>query len=152
MRFLLHLVGDVHQPLHAADNHDAGANRKQVTATGFAPGNLHHFWDVEFVERLGTDPAEVVARLTASISAEQQRAWAQGTAADWAMETFAVARNHAYGLLPAPGADGVYQLTPAYMEAAMSDAALQLSKAGVRLAFVLNKALGGKEAPSTMAR
>src|SRR6516162_6541348 len=52
LKFLLHLIGDVHQPLHAADSHDAGANRKQVTAAGFGAGNLHHFWDVEFVERL----------------------------------------------------------------------------------------------------
>jgi len=68
------------------------------------------------------------------------------------METFAVARDHAYRLLPAPGADGICQLTPAYIEAATRDAAMQLRKTGVRLAFALNKALGGKEAPATMAR
>ena len=84
LKFLLHLVGDVHQPLHAADDHDAGGNRKQVAASGFQPGNLHHFWDVEFVERIGTDPAEVAAHLIASISGEQGRAWSHGAAADWA--------------------------------------------------------------------
>jgi hypothetical protein len=147
LKFLLHLVGDVHQPLHAADDHDAGGNGKQVTASGFPPGNLHHFWDTEFVERLGIDPAEVTARLIVSISAEQQSAWSHGMAADWAMEAFALARDHAYGLLLAPVADGVYQLTPAYIEAATRDAALQLSKAGVRLAAVLNNALGEAQPP-----
>ena len=75
LKFLLHLIGDVHQPLHAADSHDAGANRRQVTAAGFGAGNLHHFWDVEFVERLGSDPKAVAARLIAGISEEQRQRW-----------------------------------------------------------------------------
>jgi hypothetical protein len=142
LKFLLHLVADVHQPLHAADDHDFGGNAKRVTADRFPSGNLHHFWDIEFVERLGADPAQVAARLGDSISAEHRHGWARGTAADWAMDTFAVARDHAYRLLPAPGAEGVYTLTPAYVETATHDAALQLSKAGIRLAMMLNSALG----------
>ena len=70
LKFLLHLVGDVHQPLHAADDHDAGGNRKQVAADGFPADNLHHSWDIEFVERLGGDPAETAAQLVAGISGE----------------------------------------------------------------------------------
>ena len=56
LKFVLHLVGDLHQPLHAANDHDAGGNRKQVAADGFRPGNLHHFWDTEWARRLGDDP------------------------------------------------------------------------------------------------
>jgi S1/P1 Nuclease len=55
LKFLLHFVGDLHQPLHAADDHDAGDNPRRVIAEGH-PGNLHRFWDFEFVERLGADP------------------------------------------------------------------------------------------------
>jgi hypothetical protein len=141
LKFILHLVGDVHQPLHTADDHDAGGNRKRAEASGFAPGNVHHFWDVEFVEHLGGNPTETAARLVASISDEQRRGWSRGTAADWAMESFALARDHAYGMLPAARADGVYALPPAYVEVATRDAAAQLSKAGVRLAFLLNRVL-----------
>ena len=136
------LVGDLHQPLHAADGHDAGGNRKQVVAQGFRPGNLHHFWDVEFVERLGTDPREVAGALVAGISDEQRRAWSQGSAADWTMESFAIARKDAYGLQPVPSARGVYVLDPGYVEVAVKDVRMQLARAGVRLAAVLNKALG----------
>jgi hypothetical protein len=141
LKFILHLVGDVHQPLHTADDHDAGGNRKRVEASGFAPGNLHHFRDVEFVERLGGNPTETAASLVASISDEQRRARSHGTAADWAMESFALARDHAYGMLPAARTDGVYALPPAYVEVATRDAAAQLGKAGVRLAFLLNRVL-----------
>jgi hypothetical protein len=56
LEFLHHFVGDVHQPLHSSDDHDAGGNQKRVSAKGFKAGNLHHFWDTEFVQKLGTDP------------------------------------------------------------------------------------------------
>jgi S1/P1 Nuclease len=141
LKFLLHLVGDVHQPLHASEDHDAGGNRKQVAGDGFTGNNLHHLWDVEFVQRLGADPAEMAARLTFRISDEQRRAWSNGRAADWAMQSFALARDHGYGMLPAARADGVFVLSPAYIDTATQDVATRLSKAGVRLAFVLNRAL-----------
>jgi hypothetical protein len=98
-------------------------------------------WDTEFVDRLGRDPGLRAARLIARIFDDQRQAWSHGTAADWALESFALARDHAYGMLPAAGVDGVYVLLPAYVETATQDVAAQLSKAGVRLAFVLNRAL-----------
>ena len=61
---------------------------------------------------------------------------------DWAQEAFALAKSDAYGQLPPPGSDGRYNLTTAYETMASTDAALQLSRAGVRLATVLNQALG----------
>ena len=69
--------------------------RKQAVAVGFTANNLYHFWDIEFVERLGGNPAETAAQLVAGISDAQRRAWAYRSAADWAMESFAVARYHA---------------------------------------------------------
>jgi S1/P1 Nuclease/AefR-like transcriptional repressor, C-terminal domain len=47
LKFLLHFVGDLHQPLHAADDHDAGGTKELVTAEGFHPGNLHRYWDID---------------------------------------------------------------------------------------------------------
>ena len=58
------------------------------------------------------------------------------------MESFKVAKADAYGKLPEPSARGSYRLTDEYITAATDDVAQQLSKAGVRLAFVLNGALG----------
>jgi hypothetical protein len=100
LKFLLHFVGDLHQPLHAADDHDAGGNKKLVTGEGLHSSNLHHYWDVEFVERLGTDPRQVAASLIGQISDPQRQEWSSGIPADWAMEVFAIAQSDAYGLLP----------------------------------------------------
>jgi hypothetical protein len=141
LKFILHFVGDIHQPLHATDAHDAGGNRKRVSATGFRPGNLHHFWDTEFVERLGRDPREVAKTLAADITDEQRRTWARGTPSDWAMESFGLARDHAYGLLSEPRNE-VYALDDHYISAAGQDVRLQLQRAGVRLAAMLSGALG----------
>ena len=110
-----------------------------MAVDGFPANNLHHFWDIEFVERLGADPAETAARLTLRISEEQRRAWSDGTAADWAMESFALARDRVYGMLPTAGSDGMYALPRAYVDSATRDVAEQLSKAGTRLAFLLNR-------------
>jgi len=59
LKFLLHFVGDLHQPLHAADDHDRGGNDKRVSAAGFRAGNLHHFWDAAFVDQLGPNPNSI---------------------------------------------------------------------------------------------
>ena len=141
LKFLLHLVGDLHQPLHASDDHDRGGNEKQVVAVGVRPGNLHHYWDTEFVVALGPDQRRVAADLIESISDDQEKQWAKGTAADWAQETFVIARDHAYGELPSPDSRGKFHLTDDYVQMGAEVVPVQLSKAGVRLAFVLNKAL-----------
>jgi len=141
LQFVLHFVGDVHQPLHASDSHDAGGNQKRVSAKGFKAGNLHHFWDTEFVQQLGTDPTQVAQGLVTKITTTQQKTWSTGTPAEWAQESFTLAKTVAYGMLPTPNAKGSYRLPASYIKAADRDAAIQLSKAGVRLAFVLNQAL-----------
>ena len=86
-------------------------------------------------------PYPVSAALIGQISEPQRKEWSSGTPADWAMEAFALARRDAYGLLPRPGDYGTYGLPPAYTEQAEQDVALQLSRAGIRLAFVLNQVL-----------
>ena len=141
LEFLLHFVGDIHQPLHAGDDHDRGGNLKIVTAPGIGPNNLHHDWDTECVARLGSNATTIAQQLIATITEAQRARWATGTAADWAIESFGVAKAHAYGLLPAADSPNHYQLSAAYVSDATNVTAEQLSKAGVRLAFVLNHAL-----------
>ena len=107
LKFLLHFVGDMHQPFHASYDHDAGGNQKNVTATGLATGNLHHYWDTVFVERLGTDLFVVADELTAKVTKAQASQWSKGMPTDWAKESFEAAKAHAYNL-PAPSAQGRY--------------------------------------------
>ncbi len=140
LKFLLHFVGDLHQPLHSSDENDAGGNAKLVTAAGLGTGTLHGFWDRQFVGRLGEDPVQVGDMLAAKITAADAAQWAMGAPADWATEAFALGKSQAYGKLPKPQANGRYALPASYVNASKGVVSLQLSRAGVRLAHVLNEA------------
>jgi hypothetical protein len=148
LQFLLHLVGDLHQPLHAADDHDRGGNDLLVKTASHRGGNLHYYWDTVFVERLGSSAVDAAERLMAGISDEQRREWSSGSPADWARQSFEIARLTAYGRLPRPAADdtprpsrGVLLLDAAYEREAELTVELQLRRAGLRLAQLLNDAL-----------
>ncbi len=148
LQFILHFVGDIHQPLHASDENDAGGNSEDVKAVpalpktaGSSSGNLHGFWDTQFVALQGSKTAATVAKkLIAKITPAQRKKWSSGTAADWANESFGFSKVNAYDL-PAPTSAHHYTLPKAYVTNAKGVVAQQLSKAGVRLAFVLNNAL-----------
>jgi nuclease S1 len=144
LKFVLHFVGDMHQPLHASDNHDRGGNDLKVEAVGFphhSRDELHGYWDTQFVDALDKPVPALATKLLAQITPNQVSMWSHGTPDDWAMETFAVSQHDAYGNPPIAGA-GLHRLDAAYVARAEADVAQQLSKAGVRLATLLNKALG----------
>jgi hypothetical protein len=141
LRFVLHLAGDIHQPLHTADNHDRGGNDVRVQAGPTAnPQTLHSYWDVNVVTVQGGDPASVAAALDARFAGRCQ-GWMAGGPADWAMDSFAVGRDVAYRLGRRPEGQGPVMLDPDYQARAAAAAAEQLAKAGCRLAMVLNQAL-----------
>lgn len=141
LQFLLHFVGDLHQPLHAGDDQDRGGNGKRVEAAGYRTGNLHHYWDTVFVGRLGEHAPTVAEELIAEITPRLRREWRAGTATSWAMQSFALAKTLAYGRLPAPDGRGRYALSDEYVREATSATRLQLERAGVRLAALLETAL-----------
>jgi nuclease S1 len=143
LKFLLHFLGDMHQPLHASDNNDAGGNSVKLMVDGFdhkARDNLHGFWDTQFVEALGRPPSALARQLLAQITPGQEVEWRKGTPDDWAMEGFNIAYDDVYGDPPL-SKDTLQYLDAAYVGRAEKDVALQLSRAGVRLALVLNRAL-----------
>jgi len=145
LKFLLHFVGDVHQPLHSADDHDRGGNEKFVL---FAHRStcmpLHAHWDTTLVQRLGRNFDQIGGNL-ANEFATKRSTWMSGEPADWAQESFNVARDVAYRLPPnVPNERGQQcsELTPQYEDQALATAREQLAKAGMRLALTLNQALG----------
>jgi hypothetical protein len=148
LQFLLHFVGDLHQPLHSSDDNDAGGNNKKVKAVpvlpksaGSSTGKLHGFWDNQFVVVQGRTETTIANKLIKKITKAKRAQWSKGTANDWAIETYGVSKVNAYGPLPTPDSTGTYTLSAAYVTNAKGVVADQLSKAGVRLAFVLNEAL-----------
>jgi hypothetical protein len=147
LKFLLHLVGDLHQPLHAADNKDRGGNDVPTFFGDFStPTNLHSYWDNHLAQQLGNDSRAVGANLIKQITKAKADEWSKGTPTDWARESFRRARNVAYNFagqqefIDNHGAKGV-RLNAAYDNRALPVVGEQLSKAGVRLAAILNSSI-----------
>lgn len=141
LRFLIHFVGDLHQPLHCADNHDRGGNLVKVVLGGQRT-NLHAVWDTAVVEALGSSEEAVAATLASQITQSDRTAWSHGTEVSWANETWAVAKRFVYGSLTGVGAtDGPIVLPSSYTTAQRAVVAKQLERAGVRLAATLNRRL-----------
>jgi hypothetical protein len=143
LKFVLHFVGDLHQPLHASDHHDEGGNCIGLAPPEGSAKNLHAFWDTPVVQALGSSADAIADRLDRQITGAEIKTWSAGGPKDWALEAFQVAKKDAYALSARPTCDarGAVQLTSTYKALAEKDAALQLQRAGVRLAFVLNQAL-----------
>lgn len=143
-RFLLHLVGDLHQPLHAADHEDQGGNKVAVAFnTHSRTETLHGFWDNWTVSELGSSPEAIAAMLDKRYGSSCV-GWMRGTPADWAMETFSVAKTVAYRTgyeMTTGGSADPVPLSQAYLRKAVAATAIQLERAGCRLAGVLNQAL-----------
>jgi nuclease S1 len=137
LRFLIHLVADVHQPLHAEDNGDRGGNQVRVEI-GRERSNLHHVWDADVVEALGLDAGAVAGGIARSLSPAERKTWAAGTPAGWANESHAIARDRIYP----PLMDRQSLRLPRDYAARQAPLTRSLlAKAGLRLAFILNTTL-----------
>jgi hypothetical protein len=145
LKYLLHFTGDLHQPLHAADNHDRGGNDVLVLyGRHRVASRLHAYWDTAVVQRIGRDEEAVATALVEAFGDRRSR-WESGQPTDWAQGSFAVARDVAYALpsatVPDEHGTPAYALDDAYGARAEEAARQQLAKAGFRLAKLLNDAL-----------
>jgi hypothetical protein len=134
LKFVIHFVGDLHQPLHDEDNDDKGGNRRHVIFDGH-PDNLHWVWDVGLLEHINRTPAAWAEELESRITPQDKAKWERGSIEVWVLEGHRLAQTVAYGNL---GSENPAVITPAYEQQADPVIELQLEKAGVRLAYLLN--------------
>ncbi|MBI4424747.1 MAG: S1/P1 nuclease [Elusimicrobia bacterium] len=145
--YLTHLVADLHQPLHCADDGDLGGNRTRVKALG-ASKSLHELWDdlllreSKDVQR-GMDPRPWVDWASPSRS---RKALTRGDViAAAALESHALARSLVY---PAHRARGGEAVPEPHLRKARAVALGRLADAGIRLAFLLDGALAQRRPAS----
>ena len=167
---VMHIVGDIHQPLHTATRNDRGGNGVSLVPVGGpgGPANLHAFWDAacrydvlegritELLERPGraTRPQEpgemgvvsVGARTLLAEAAKHPEAPAvpadQHPWRQWARETHTLACQSAWPAPETPQINGPQQLTPEFVHQSHELALQQILKAGTRLGDLLNDVLG----------
>ena len=80
LRFLIHFVGDIHQPLRSGQPRQGRKWRIRVVLEGSAFQSAHSVWDVDAVRFLGRSPEEVAVRLEREITPADMRAWQTGNA------------------------------------------------------------------------
>jgi hypothetical protein len=134
LRFLIHLIGDLHQPLHVANHGDHGGNDRNVMLQDQWL-DLHKVWDGELIQTTGLSEEAYFQRLQKEMDSLNLSAFEQGTVIDWAMEGHRIAKEHAYHI---PSGS---HLDDAYIQENLPLIDLALIKAGVRLAKVLNETL-----------
>lgn len=150
LRWLVHLVADLHQPLHAGELRDRGGNETSVRLwRRRQPLSVHRLWDAEVVEPLvkGSDPLRVAHALAGGIRPEDAAAWSGALSpATWANESHRLARAIYAELAAFPVERGVILLPAAYADAQRTRTTEALSKAGVRLAALLDRIAAEREA------
>ena len=134
LRLVAHLAGDMHQPLHAGRAADRGGVDIPV-AYRAQPTNLHYFWDKDLVELEPGNEEAIAKRLTASIPDEVRRQWQTGDPKQWTDESLALVRSHAYDIGPSG------EISDEYVENARPIVRARMVQAGLRLAWLLNRAL-----------
>lgn len=133
LRFLVHFVGDLHQPLHVGREEDLGGNRVKVSWFD-KQTNLHTVWDSEIVEFQQYSYTEYACNLDIA-NEEEVKNWQQSSLEEWFYESYVLA-NKVYASVPADG-----KLGYKYNYIFKTDLDLQLLKGGLRLAKILNEAL-----------
>ena len=145
LAFLVHFVGDLHMPLHSGEHNDAGGNQVRADYGIYAPErlNLHSIWDGPLAERAISDGPNLVR----PYPPEEAAPIAAGTIEDWSRESWQVSKDVVY---MSAGLKDICTTKPT-ARAAIDNATiaklvpiqrLQVERAGLRLARLLDEALG----------
>src|SRR5262249_23270627 len=139
LTWLLHLVGDVHQPLHCSTRvsstdreGDRGGNNVKLDCGGCGP-ELHAFWD----DVLGTSesPTTVIA-FARGLPVPDATLAAVSDEKVWVAESFQATQEQVY-VSPVGGGDGPFALTDGYRARAKTLAGQRIALAGARLTALL---------------
>jgi len=130
LRMLVHLIGDLHQPMHIGRAEDKGGNTIQVQWFGRGT-NLHRVWDEDMIREWKMSYVEL-ANNTKDLSKEQIKAIEKGTVVDWVHDTHKLSKT-AYESVKVGE-----KLRYRYSYDHFATVRTQLQKGGIRLAKLLN--------------
>lgn len=129
LRFIVHIIGDLHQPLHAGNGTDRGGNDFKVNFF-WQDSNLHRVWDSELLEQRKLSYTEWTAKLNRKISAQNINDWSTTDPQVWIAESIKI-RDEIYPKEEEISWDYLYNHLP--------QAKQRLKMAGIRIAAYLNE-------------
>ncbi|MFY0594604.1 S1/P1 nuclease [Roseivirga sp.] len=130
LKFLVHLVGDIHQPLHVGNGEDRGGNDVKVEWFGNST-NLHSVWDSRMIDGKQFSYTELADWVNHPTKSEIKE-WQKATVREWAMESMSF-REQVYAV-PENG-----RLSYRYSYDNFDLVKQRILQAGVRLAGVINE-------------
>jgi len=151
--FLSHWVGDMHQPLHLGYADDRGGNDVRPIEGGFySVFNIHALWDGGIPGKLfaSANWQEFADKLAAEITPAQRATWIQGTATDWAQESYNLITSPKAqycewraggGTMSCDARPGSRTITAEYQAEFADDVMMRFQQAGVRLAELIRNNL-----------
>jgi hypothetical protein len=131
LRLLIHITGDIHQPLHVGQFEDLGGNRVTVQWFGEAT-NLHSVWDEKMIESQKLSYSEYTNAINHSTK-KQRTEWQQQPMSEWFFESYQLAGT-VYKSITQPEQKLSYRYNYDYLATLNK----QLLKGGIRLAGLLN--------------
>lgn len=149
LKYLGHWIGDLHQPLHVSFADDRGGGT--IPVNGECSGKLHSTWDTCLVVRAVSSNVKTAASdLLETASATEREDWVASEPVDWANESLVITRAAAtkYCHLQSGSCEvpsGAVNIDDGYVDMSKKIISERLVKAGVRLAHLLNTALGESE-------
>lgn len=160
LRYVIHLVGDIHQPLHTISDADLGGNCERLDPLVGNAKNLHALWDGPLVDALNADSRVLAHQLEEDINGmppSARAAIATGNEEDWVWESHELAIRDVYEKLripiepfefprncrfaPAPVGEMFLDISNVYVNDMKPVVREQLIRAGLRLANLLNQSL-----------
>ncbi|NCI45652.1 S1/P1 nuclease [Sediminibacterium soli] len=136
LRMLIHIAGDLQQPMHTARPDDQGGNAIKIDWFGKAT-NLHSMWDeqlIEFQQLSYTEYAKVINHPTAA----DKTKWQKESIADWIVDSYRITESLYKEIESAPGNKLSYRYNFDHLKTLDN----QLLKGGVRLGALLNQLFG----------
>ncbi len=142
LKFAVHIVADLHQPLHVGNGRDRGGNDVAVTFFG-RPTNLHAVWDEALIDHEQLSYSELAGQLARHTTAAETLAWLDPEPRTWIAESLAL-REEIYPAERDLRWEYVFHYLPA--------AKLRLRQSGVRLAAWLNRVFDRRVAERILAQ
>jgi S1/P1 Nuclease len=132
LKFIVHFVGDLHQPMHVSREEDKGGNTIQLNYDGQGT-NLHAVWDSKLIDHAGLDYQQLAAKYD-NASPAQIRQWQNDPVVKWMWESYQIT-GKLYAEVDSMHGRSIGQ---AYYDEHIATISLRLEQAGVRLAGLLN--------------
>jgi len=131
LKYVVHFVGDIHQPMHVSRAEDKGGNTIQVRYDGKGT-NLHSLWDTKMLEHGGLGPEQLAPQFDKA-SPQEIAKWQGDQQIVWAWESYRIS-SELYSEIEKNGTE----IGEAYYKAHMPIVEDRIERAGIRLAGVLN--------------